>query len=107
MSDSDNSQGVHLLVLIHGMWGNPTHLSEMRRIMEEKRAQEDSERGPNGERLHVLVAETNKDTGTYDGIDWGGERVAEEVSVPSLCSISLGYSTGSGVMVCDMCGGRV
>ncbi|KAI1793462.1 putative serine esterase-domain-containing protein [Ganoderma leucocontextum] len=77
--DSDDSQTVHLLVLIHGMWGNPVHLSELRRIMEEKRAQEDSERGPNGERLHVLVAETNKDVGTYDGIDWGGERVAEEI----------------------------
>ena len=80
-ADSGDSQTVHLLVLIHGMWGNPVHLSEMRRIMEEKRAQEDSERGPTGERLHVLVAETNKDDGTYDGIDWGGERVAEEVSV--------------------------
>ncbi|PIL25196.1 hypothetical protein GSI_13085 [Ganoderma sinense ZZ0214-1] len=77
--DSDDSQSVHLLVLIHGMWGNPVHLSEMRRIMEERRAQEESERGPNGERLHVLVAETNKDDGTYDGIDWGGERVAEEI----------------------------
>ena len=81
--DSDDSQSVHLLVLIHGMWGNPVHLSEMRRIMEEKRTKEESERGPNGERLHLLVAETNKDDGTYDGIDWGGERVAEEVSVTS------------------------
>ena len=36
-------------------------------------------RGPAGERLHILVAETNREDGTYDGIDWGGERVAEEV----------------------------
>jgi dienelactone hydrolase len=29
--------------------------------------------------LEVLVAETNRDESTYDGFDWGGERVAEEV----------------------------
>ena len=78
--DSDDSQCIHLLVLIHGMWGNPSHLAEMRRIMEETRGKADSERGPRGERLHILMAETNRDDGTYDGIDWGGERVAEEVS---------------------------
>ncbi len=68
-------------MLIHGMWGNPVHLAEMRRIMEEHRGQATSEKGPGGEQLHVLVAETNKDDSTYDGIDWGGERVAEEVSL--------------------------
>ena len=77
---SSSSQSVHLLVLIHGMWGNPGHLSELHRIMDEKRCQSDSESGPGGERLHILLAETNRDDGTYDGIDWGGERVAEEVS---------------------------
>jgi hypothetical protein len=30
-------------------------------------------------KFEVLVAETNKDESTYDGIDWGGERVAEEI----------------------------
>ena len=79
-SSSSSSQSVHLLVLIHGMWGNPGHLSELHRIMDEKRCQSDSESGPGGERLHILLAETNRDDGTYDGIDWGGERVAEEVS---------------------------
>lgn len=81
---SDDSQYVHLLVLIHGMWGNPGHLAELRRIMEETRCQESSEKGPGGENLHILVAETNRDDGTYDGIDWGGERVAEEVSISQL-----------------------
>ncbi|KAI0639203.1 DUF676-domain-containing protein [Trametes polyzona] len=78
-SSSQESTSVHLLVLIHGMWGNPSHLAEMRRVMEERRGKASSERGPGGEQLHVLVPETNKDNGTYDGIDWGGERVAEEV----------------------------
>lgn len=30
--------------------------------------------------LHVLVAATNANDHTYDGIDNGGERVAQEVS---------------------------
>lgn len=88
-SSSDN---VHLLVLIHGMWGNPSHLAEMHRIVKEKRAQPESEQGPGGETLHVLLAETNRDDGTYDGIDWGGERVAEEVS--GLCSQFCACGTG-------------
>ena len=32
-----------------------------------------------GVELDVLVAEANRDQSTYDGIDWGGERVADEV----------------------------
>ncbi|KAI0676040.1 DUF676-domain-containing protein [Trametes maxima] len=76
---SGGSTCVHLLVLIHGMWGNPVHLAEMKRVVEERRGQPSSEKGPGGEQLRVLVAETNKEDGTYDGIDWGGERVAEEV----------------------------
>ncbi|KAJ6518780.1 DUF676-domain-containing protein [Mycena sanguinolenta] len=60
----------HLLVLVHGMWGNPGHLAELNRIIKE------TIRDPS---FHVLVAETNKEDSTYDGIDWGGERVAEEI----------------------------
>lgn len=65
---------VHLLVLVHGMWGNPSHLSEMHRIITETHAtaKDDFE-------LQVLLAETNRNESTYDGIDWGGERVAKEV----------------------------
>ncbi|KAH9940836.1 DUF676-domain-containing protein [Epithele typhae] len=76
------TETVHLLVLVHGMWGNPSHLAETRRVMLATRgAAADASRsvGPGGERLHVLVAETNQEAATYDGIDWGGERVAEEI----------------------------
>ncbi|KAG1740003.1 putative serine esterase-domain-containing protein [Suillus lakei] len=66
---------VHLLVLIHGMWGNPSHLGHANKIIREVKGEvEDSDI-----KLEVLVAETNKDESTYDGIDWGGERVAEEI----------------------------
>ncbi|KAI0825686.1 putative serine esterase-domain-containing protein [Irpex lacteus] len=75
---SSSDQPIHLLVLLHGMWGNPTHLAEMNRIYSETRGKEDSI-GPNGERLHILLAQANKEAGTYDGIDWCGERIAEEV----------------------------
>ncbi|KAF8647738.1 hypothetical protein AX16_006573 [Volvariella volvacea WC 439] len=70
-----SSQSVHLLVLIHGMWGNPSHLAELYRVISEVHDSEDDE----GASLHVLLAETNRDDSTYDGIDWGGERVAQEV----------------------------
>ncbi|TFY78157.1 hypothetical protein EWM64_g5855 [Hericium alpestre] len=69
---------VHLLVLIHGMWGNPSHLAEMHRHIHEIR-QEPADADPDSMKLRVLLAETNREEGTYDGIDWGGERVAEEV----------------------------
>jgi len=32
-----------------------------------------------GIELNVLIAQTNRDSATYDGIDWGGERIADEV----------------------------
>jgi Putative serine esterase (DUF676) len=66
---------VHLLVLIHGMWGHPGHLAEMDRIIRETRATNSDD----DVQLKVLLAEANRHEGTYDGIDWGGERVAKEV----------------------------
>ncbi|KAF5383782.1 hypothetical protein D9615_003712 [Tricholomella constricta] len=71
---SSSMASVHLLVLIHGMWGHPGHLSELKRIISE--AYSSSSDGP---QLEVLMAETNRENSTYDGIDWGGERVAQEV----------------------------
>ncbi|KAJ8589939.1 DUF676-domain-containing protein [Rhizopogon salebrosus TDB-379] len=68
---------VHLLVLIHGMWGNPSHLAHANKVIREVKGGAQA----SGAELEVLVAETNKDESTYDGIDWGGERVAEEKTV--------------------------
>jgi hypothetical protein len=70
------TQKVHLLVLIHGMWGSPSNLASMHRIIEQSR----ENHLPDETELHVMLAETNQDESTYDGIDWGGERVASEVS---------------------------
>ncbi|KAI9511411.1 putative serine esterase-domain-containing protein [Russula earlei] len=74
-----STRNVHLLVLIHGMWGSPSNLASMHRIIEETRIQESSV-DPDGTTLHVMLAETNQAESTYDGIDWGGERVATEAS---------------------------
>jgi len=67
---------VHLLVLVHGMWGNPIHLAELQRIALETYADPTAE----GTSLEILMAETIRDESTYDGMDWGGERVAKEVN---------------------------
>ncbi|KAH7927847.1 DUF676-domain-containing protein [Leucogyrophana mollusca] len=69
---------VHLLVLIHGMWGNPGHLAELDRVIRDVKGGIEAN-SPGDAELAVLVAETNRDESTYDGIDWGGERVAQEI----------------------------
>lgn len=68
-----SAHDVHLLVLVHGMWGNPGHLAEMKRIIQDTKGQEVAVQ------LDVLVAQANMGESTYDGIDWGGERIADEV----------------------------
>lgn len=66
---------IHLLVLIHGMWGNPKHLAEAARVARETHANPSAD----GTKLHLLVAEAVSENSTYDGVDWNGERVAKEV----------------------------
>ncbi|KAL1744689.1 putative serine esterase-domain-containing protein [Schizophyllum fasciatum] len=63
---------IHLLVLVHGMWGHIGHLEQMRRASE-------TIKPTDGCRLHVLRPITNSEEHTYDGVDWGGERVAQEI----------------------------
>lgn len=77
MSGSTISE-VHLVVLVHGMWGNPNNLAEMKRTIDELKC-EPSKRDASGVELVSLVATNNQLESTYDGVDWGGERVAEEV----------------------------
>lgn len=76
---------IHLLVLIHGMWGHPGHLSELDRIIRETKSAPSND----GVELHVLLAEANREESTYDGVDWGGERVAQEVYHLVSCCAAL------------------
>lgn len=66
---------IHLLVLIPGLWGLPSHVAELARTIHGTFATE----SPDGVELQVLLAETNCEEATVDGIDWGGERVTREV----------------------------
>ncbi|KAF2484081.1 putative serine esterase-domain-containing protein [Neohortaea acidophila] len=69
--DSPNpSSTIHLCVLVHGLWGNPVHLNHLRDALQAQHPQD---------RLHILVAKSNADYNTYDGIEVGGERVTHEV----------------------------
>lgn len=57
------------------MWGEPSHVARLAEIVKETHSAPEED----GVELDVLVAETNRDENTYDGIDWGAERVIEEV----------------------------
>ncbi|KAH7386028.1 lipase/serine esterase-like protein [Pyrenochaeta sp. MPI-SDFR-AT-0127] len=60
----------HLCVLVHGLWGNPEHLKYVSTTLRERFPED---------KLHILVAKRNAGSFTYDGVDTGGERVADEV----------------------------
>ncbi|KAJ9197627.1 hypothetical protein DTO166G4_4011 [Paecilomyces variotii] len=60
----------HLCVLVHGLWGNPSHLNYVASALRE-RYKEDT--------LYILAAKRNAGSFTYDGIELGGERVAYEI----------------------------
>ncbi|KAF8323474.1 putative serine esterase-domain-containing protein [Cantharellus anzutake] len=91
---------IHLLVLIHGlssairlrvhalfddysgMWGTCEHLEELANTITEVHSNPPSRSGSRldaGVELDVLVAQSNQSVQTYDGIDWGAERVVGEV----------------------------
>lgn len=62
------------------MWGCPSHLDSAARVIQEVKGSKEQLVDIGAPDLHVLVAVTNADDHTYDGIDNGGERVAQEVS---------------------------
>ena len=63
-------EGAHLVLLVHGLWGNPSHLANLAGGL---RAKHDEST------LCILVAKSNTSNFTYDGIEVGGERVAREL----------------------------
>ncbi|KAH8145889.1 uncharacterized protein LAJ45_10031 [Morchella importuna] len=69
-SPVSNDKGDHLCVLVHGLWGNPSHLKYLASAL---RARYDKSI------LQILVVKRNAGTFTYDGIETGGERVTREI----------------------------
>lgn len=70
MESQPPASAEHLCVLVHGLWGNPTHLNYLRDTLQEHHP---------ADRLHILVAKSNADSFTYDGIEVGGERITNEI----------------------------
>ncbi|KAI9928949.1 hypothetical protein ASPWEDRAFT_49377 [Aspergillus wentii DTO 134E9] len=60
----------HLCVLVHGLWGNPTHLDYVSTSLRQRYSED---------RLYILAAKRNAGNFTYDGIELGGERLAHEI----------------------------
>ncbi|KAI7151201.1 DUF676-domain-containing protein, partial [Hortaea werneckii] len=68
--DQDPLSITHLVILTHGLWGNPVHLHHLRDTLLEYHA---------ASGLHVFTPQSNKDNFTYDGIDVGAERITTEI----------------------------
>ncbi|KAJ5493236.1 hypothetical protein N7539_001982 [Penicillium diatomitis] len=60
----------HLCVLVHGLWGNASHLDYVASAVKE-RYDEDS--------VYVHCAQNNSGHWTYDGVEVGGERLVHEI----------------------------
>ncbi|KAL9057337.1 MAG: hypothetical protein Q9162_002411 [Coniocarpon cinnabarinum] len=69
-SKQDSKQDTHFCVFIHGLWGNPGHLTQLSKSLLAKFS---------GSNLHVLIAKRNVGNFTYDGIELGAERVTKEI----------------------------
>lgn len=68
--DSTSGSANHLVILVHGLWGNPTHLNYLASSLREAYSDD---------QLHILVCSSNANSFTYDGIELGGERITHEV----------------------------
>lgn len=94
-NDTERNRTACLLTVDCRFWGNPNHLSHLR---------DGLERQHTDDCIHVLVAKSNSDNQTYDGIEVGGERIVNEIeqtleelekSGTKIKKISIaGYSLG-------------
>lgn len=89
--------GIHLVILVHGLWGNASHFNYIKAQLEE------SYDKTLDENLAVYQTGSNEGYKTYDGIDLCGKRVAQEIEleiarlnvVDKVVKISVvGYSLG-------------
>ena len=62
---------VHLLIIIHGLWGTPDHVAHL--------ADTIAQRASDQIQLEIFRPEQIQWTNTYDGIDFCAEKVAQEL----------------------------
>lgn len=60
-----------------GMWGNSGHLGEAAKTLQQQFPTPAA--GSDDPEVEIYLCESNHEEGTYDGIDWGGERAVDEV----------------------------
>lgn len=83
---------MHLIFLIHGLFGNPKHMDSMLHSLEERAKQQKLD-------VHVYVAQTIATTRTFDGIQHNAERLYLEI-LQVMTDINatevsiIGYSMG-------------
>ncbi|KAF4959017.1 hypothetical protein FSARC_10854 [Fusarium sarcochroum] len=65
-----SANATHLAVLVHGLWGNPSHLRNVAKSLRDQYSEDE---------LYILLAKENSGSFTYDGIELGGERVCAEI----------------------------
>ncbi|CAG8145884.1 unnamed protein product [Penicillium salamii] len=64
-----SSTADHLCVLVHGLWGKPSHLDYVASTLKETFHDD----------VYILCPKANTGNYTYDGIELGGERLVHEI----------------------------
>jgi hypothetical protein len=72
---------MHVHVLIHGMSGCPAHLAEAESVFKNSLSSSRLKDARFSSDVHTIIAQSNTNDLTYDGLDWGAERVLREVSI--------------------------
>ncbi|RCK67782.1 hypothetical protein Cantr_03111 [Candida viswanathii] len=63
----------HLVILVHGVWGNSSHLAYIEKQIKENIKPQD------GTKIHTHKTGSHQGYLTYDGIDVNGKRISDEV----------------------------
>ncbi|KAF5250838.1 hypothetical protein FANTH_4029 [Fusarium anthophilum] len=65
-----SAKATHLCVLVHGLWGNPSHMRNVAKALRKEYSEDE---------VYIMPAEKNRGNFTYDGIELGGERLCAEI----------------------------
>ncbi|CDO91770.1 unnamed protein product [Kluyveromyces dobzhanskii CBS 2104] len=102
MAQEGAEKKIHLVVLVHGLWGNRSHMNEISNYLLSLNNSCSGSGKSSGETIVVHQTHLNEGYKTYDGIDVGGIRVAKEIESQigqwgSDCVVKfslIGYSLG-------------